>query len=700
MFPSLAHSVVDEHEEQMTGPVRDQDASTTAVWVRAMDGLLECGAFAFAAWTLFYELALVTQWSLWWPARVWIAGVVGFVAWRAFAALRRGPERRGAVSEEAPPDEEPNVRWSQVGLFLAAAAVLVVLSALDQALGVYPVVLAMLILLVAVCVQGRFGARRSQMAVPAPRRVPQSAHAVAALVCLGLALLASALRGSSGDDVYYLNRAAWVADRGTPTLHDTVFSSGHLPTTYGNALPLASIEAWQGAMAHVLHIAAPSFVFLVTVPVLAAASGWATWRLVRTWAPRRAALVFVVAILFTLFSAGSVVGRYYIGVIWEGKVPAVTVVIPLVWHYLTKLAVRPRRSDLLMLLALGTCFVGLTSGAALIAPVMAAGAALAAWLVRSRACAVGAGCFVLAPLAAGVASALGPGVGGVAPTALPPDGVFAHFFGAGPLMALSVVAVALAVRLLRGPARVVAACAGLSGMASLLPGVYDLVNSATGAGPVAWRMVFGVPIAVLVGMLVTVRLPSNRFSLAHPSLSGSGVALAGFAVVVALIAQGTPLWSSETGTTLAFGQWKVDQTALRDVRAVSHLKTPEGLWLLPPSQMGVLAMTTTRRTAVVARAFYMTNLKTTKAGLADRYVLLRLVSGNRVRPVRVRAALRRLHVSLACVPAAQPGPRWLLRRAVQAPLERYGAMLCHVGLVGGPPARWGASRQPAGSLPS
>lgn len=662
----------------MTAKVRVAHNASTPTWVRAVDGLVECGVYAFAAWTLFYELALVTQWSLWWPARIWIALVVGLVGWRAVAGWRNRSEPRERDLGRALVRPQTNVRWSQVGLFLAAAGLLLALTMLRQTWGVFPVVLASLVLLGAACVPVRTRARRSAVYEVTPR-VPRVAHVVAGLVCVGLAVLASALRGSSGDDVYYINRAVWVAQHGTPTLRDTIFSAGDLPTIYGNALPLASIEAWQGAVAHVLHLTAPSFIFFWTVPVLAAASGWASWRLVRTWAPRRACLVFLVATMFTLFSAGTVVGRYYLGAIWEGKIPAVTVVIPLTWHYVTKLMYRPRRSDLLVLLALGICFVGFTSGAALIAPVIAAGGVLAAWIYRSAACAVGAGCFVLAPLVAGVASALGPGVGGVAPTALPPAQVFGYLFGVGTAtVVLAVVGTALGARLLRGPAAVVATCAALSGLASLLPGVYDVVNTATGAGPVAWRMVFATPTAVLVGMLVTARLPSGRVSVRHPALTDWAVGLAACAVVVALAVQGTPLWSSRTGTTLAFAKWKFDQAALDDVLALSDVRTPVGLWLLPPGQMAVLAMTTTQHSAVVPRAFYLTNLKTTKSALADRYLLYRLVTGHQVAPNQVRAALRRLHVSLACVPGADARARRLLATAVRAPLQPLGTMSCHV----------------------
>jgi hypothetical protein len=435
------------------------DDGNAPLWVRALDGLTDCVAYAFAAWTVFYEVALTTQWSLWWPARVWIALTLALVAWRAFSGLRErtrptgplpGPPPRPVDEEEAP--RADGARWWRAALVVAAVGALVVLSAMRRTLGVLPVVLTGLAILVATCVQLGVRARR------APRRhdVQPESHAadlLAAAVCVGLAVLASALHGSSGDDVYYVNRATWVAQHGTPTLRDTVFSAGELPTVYGGGLPLASVEAWQGAVAHVLGVQAPAFVFVWTVPVLAAGAGWATWRLVRTWAPRRAGLVLLLATAFTLFSAGTVVGRYHIGAIWEGKVAAVAVVIPLAWHHLTMLAIRPRRAHLLVLLALGTSFVGLTSSAALMAPVMAAAALLAAVLLRSGACAAGAGCFALAPLLAGVASAVGPGVGGVAPTALPAGQVFVYLFGADTAMvALGVVGTVLGPRTMRGPA--------------------------------------------------------------------------------------------------------------------------------------------------------------------------------------------------------------------------------------------------------
>ena len=388
----------------------------------------------------------------------------------------------------------------------------------------------------------------------------------------------------------------------------------------------------------------------------------------------------LVATSFILFSGDSIVGRYHIGAIWEGKVPAVTVVIPLAWYYLTALTMRPRRHHLLVLVALGVCFVGLTSSAALMAPVLGAGGLLAALLLRSRACAIGVGCLLLGPVMAGVASVLGPGVGGMNPTALPPSQVFGYLFGVvTSMVALGVVGTVLGPRLMQGPAAALATCAALAGLASLMPGVYDAVNTATGAGPVAWRMVLVIPVAVLVGMLVTGRPPQSTVSEKWAAVADRGIALAACAVVTILILQSTPLWSSDTGTRLAFNSWKVDESALEDVRAVLPLKTSSGLWLLPPPQMAVLAMTTTQRGGVVPRALYLANLDAPEAAVADRYVLYRLVTGHDVAPATIRLALERLSVTLACVSATDSRAGRLLTEAVGASLEPHGTMQCHVG---------------------
>jgi hypothetical protein len=79
---------------------------------------------------------------------------------------------------------------------------------------------------------------------------------------------------------------------------------------------VASVEALQGAIAHALGLQAPTVAYLVFAPLLAAGFGWTTWRLIRLWAPRRALVAFLVAVVFVVVSGQSVVGNYSDGRIW------------------------------------------------------------------------------------------------------------------------------------------------------------------------------------------------------------------------------------------------------------------------------------------------------------------------------------------------------------------------------------------------
>ena len=72
---------------------------------------------------------------------------------------------------------------------------------------------------------------------------------------------------------------------------------------------------------------------------------WAIWRLVRRWAPRRAVWVLVVAIAFLMLSGDSMLGNFWIVRMWQGKVMAVTFLMPLIWAYLTEVHDAERRGD-------------------------------------------------------------------------------------------------------------------------------------------------------------------------------------------------------------------------------------------------------------------------------------------------------------------------------------------------------------------
>ncbi len=682
----------------MLGHASDGPSTSRPRWVTALDGVLDGLVLAFVGWTIWYEFDLWTQWSLWWPARIWLLLSVLIVVGCAIRSVRADNAPRNPSPADPPgvdevsrgPAPTRSARPAAALVYVAAVVLLLLMVAMRARIGVTPLALVGIAILVAGLVRAvrslrgptPYSGGPGQLVRPEQECSPLS-HAVAAAASLALGILASLMVKTDADDVFYVNRATWVAEHGTPTLKDTMFSPGRLPSVYMGGLQLPSIESLQGAVAGVLHLQAATFTYEVTVPVLAAVSGWATWRLVRMWAPRQTLLVFAAALVFMLFSAESIVGNYSVGRIWQGKVTAFAIVIPLVWYHFSALLQRSALWNQLMLLALGIAFVGLTSTAALLAPVIAAAALLGACILRERALAVGAGLMVLAPLVAGGILALAPvPVAGENPVPLPVEASFAIMLGSSTgMVAVGLVGVVFGVRLAPGRLSVLAACGSLATMTALLPGVIDLVNSVTGSGPITWRLLLGIPTWVLVGMLFAAPVPGFRIgsNVATPRLvNGLRVVLAS-TIALVVVLTGTPIWSPDAGAQLVSrSTWKVEPKALADVRAVSHLQARRGLWLLPPPQMEILSIATTKISPVVARGFYLHGLQVSPIASRDRRVLLELAAGYDKPVPRVRRALRRLDVAVACVPAASVHSARTLSRAVGEPLRRVGSLGCHV----------------------
>ncbi|SFC42947.1 hypothetical protein SAMN04487968_106168 [Nocardioides terrae] len=655
-----------------------------------IDGAVDGAVVAGALWTLWYQLALALQFDLrpsGWPFAVAALLCVVVGAHRAVAAAR--PEERiVALDDERPGPARDSTRR------LAVRAVLVVVGVVglvqivrdrDSLGAVAPaVVVILLVVLLAWPV----------VAAPTPDAREEEApgmvsHLVVVAAGLALGALSLFLVRYDADDVYYVNRAAWVAEHGTAHLRDTMFGPGTFPNSYGGGLPTPSIEALQGVAASMLGVEAGTFAYLLYTPVLAAAFVWATWRLVRTWAPRRHLLVLLVAILFVLASGASIIGNYSVGRIWQGKVTAYAVLLPLVWAYLSRAAAGRSRSATVLLLCSGVVFVGLTTSSALLMPVIVGAGLLAALALRSRSLLVGALAFAAAPLVNGLVQAFGPSVIGTQPVGVTgADQVFAIAFGPGTAMvALAVVATALAPGVVRRPAAVVAGAAVVATMATFLPGVIGIADAATGAGPVVWRLAIAAPTWVFVGLLVAAPAPglAERLRvperLARPATAGVAAAIAALAAAVC-VTGGHWLWSGEVGARLASRPvWKVDAVALADVRAARALDVPPGLWLMPPAQMEALSILTARQHAVVPRIAYLETLDATAQQVSDRRVLFDLVRrhpGPQPSVADVRTALDRLDVSLACVSASAKRAGRVLTEVVGEDLRRIGTMRCHV----------------------
>jgi len=657
-----------------------------------LDGAVDGAVVAGALWTLWYELALRLQVDLrpsGWPYAVVALLCVVVGARRGIVAATRPDDERTDPADDDRGSGGRPAPWFALRAALVVAGVLgLVLTVRDRG-GLGPVAPAVLVILVVVVLAWPAVADRA----PSPRTGDERPGLVAHLVVVAGGLAVGALSlflvKYDADDAYYLNRAAWVAEHGTAALRDTMFGAGTFPNSFGGGLPTPGVEALQGVLAAMLGVEAGTVAYLVYTPVLAAAFVWVTWRLVRTWAPRRQLLVLLVAVLFVLASGASIVGAYSVGRMWQGKVTAYAVLVPLVWTYLSRAAAGWSRSTTLLLLASGVVFVGLTTSSALLMPVIVGAGVLAALALRSRSLLVGALAFAVAPLVNGLVQLLGPAeIGTQANDVTSADQVFAIAFGPiTAMVVLAVVATAVAPGIVRRPAAVVAGSAAVATMATFLPGVIGIADAATGAGPVVWRLAIVAPTWVFVGLLAAapgpglaerLRLPAR---LARPAVAASAAATAALAAVVCGTA-GHWLWSAEVGARLASRPaWKVDAIALADVRAAQALDVPPGLWLMPPVQMQTLSISTSREHAVVPRIAYLETLDAPTQQVADRRVLFDLVRRHPGPPpavADVRAALDRLDVALACVPASAKGATRVLTAVVGEDLRRIGTMRCHV----------------------
>jgi hypothetical protein len=678
-------------------------------WPDFIDGACDGIVMSFACWTIYYQIALALQFSMLSAGWPWILLTTMLVLGFGLRASLEG-DVTSAVTRSVKASPVSASRWT---IALSASFLLVGLLQIRRSWGVWPIAITVIALLVMQLawwmVESRSAAARSRPIRgpaktsfrPALREdVPRwalpgnqlgrkhdglgpsmAAHVFALVVSVGLGVLGSFLLRPDADDAYYVNRATWVANHGTAALNDTMFSPNTLPPSFGGGVPTPSIEAVQGVVAHAFNIQAPTLCYLLAVPVLGTLLGWTTWRVIRWWVQRRWALAMAGAVLFLLASADAIIGSYTLGRIWQGKATAYAILLPLVWLLLSRLASRASRFDVVMLLASGIAFVGLTSSSSLLAPLIVAASLLAALILRSKPLALGALAFLMAPLVNGILQVAGPPIGGGGGnTTRSQIAAFEIAFGVSvPMLLLAVAAMVLTPRLVRGPSGILLGCGAIATMVALLPGVFEAVAALTGAGAVAWRLLIGMPTWILVGLLATVPdFASARSSDGRNQiLRIIAVCLSGLVFLVPIV-WGTWLWERTGASFTSRPTWKVDQTALADVRAARQLEVAEGLWLLPRTQMEILAISAVGPFSVVPRGYYLQTLQVPAEELDDRLVLYRLVLGRGVSPARVRLALDRLDVSLACVPVTNKRAQGILSQAVDEDLESVSQMRCHV----------------------
>jgi hypothetical protein len=205
-------------------------------------------------------------------------------------------------------------------------------------------------------------------------------------------------------------------------------------------------------------------------------------------------------------------------------------------------------------------------------------------------------------------------------------------------------------------ARVLVGLSSAVTLAVLLPGIFGLLDTLTGTGPIAVRLLFTAPWPVLVGLLVTAplpavvaaRLPDRRGAAEVPALVAAGLVLGLLAMT------GTAVWSRDARAHLVSSPtWKVKAAHQERAEAVLAERPGPGPVVLPPGESRALAILTTRVAAAVPRDYYIQFVQEPQAQRDARYALRRFIDPTRRDPTRAVLArsLEDLDVSLACVPS-------------------------------------------------
>ncbi|TDB95742.1 DUF6077 domain-containing protein [Actinomadura sp. 7K534] len=660
---------------------------------RVVDGLSDAAVVLFAAWTAVYHAGLLLRAPTWALLLAWLAAAGALAA--LCAAGREwwdgGPLRRERARPAAPRPSRP---LAVVAVAAGAAA--------GTCAGLHPSGVPWWCTWVAGTVgvsaaaaflllrgrdgngngDGEHGAREhadeDAGAEPVRRGTP-----LALLTGAGFAVASLFIVNSDGDDAYFVSRSVATAATGEIPLKDVIFTPGTADEIAGEP-PIASIEVLAGALARVFGVPAASLLWYLVLPAAVFLAVWALWRLVRAWAPRRAALCFAVAAAYLLLSGTSPasLGSFHLLRMWQGKAMLVSVLVPLLFVYLTRWAERRSRRDLALLAAAGIAGVGLTSSAAFVVPLVAGAAAVplvAAGRVRTGLAACAAAAY---PIAAGLAVMLFNDDTSVAGRVHDAPSAYGWVLLQGALGVLAGCALWLSPwTARRGAPALIAAGVAAVVTALALPGVLDAAADLSGAGQVLWRTMWAVPAPVLIGLLAAVRIPAAR-----PGLARVAAAVPAAALAVALAAGGVPVWSASNGSVVAARpSWKVSGKAVWTAREVAALAGPGGLVLMPSAVMRAVPLLTVDTHAVNPNGHYLRSLPVPRGFIDDRRVLTAAVRrpwGDKPPAAEVRAALERTGVDVACAWRRDERGLELLRAAGYGGTRRIGPLNCLV-----PPGR-------------
>ncbi|PWR11073.1 hypothetical protein DKT68_06975 [Micromonospora acroterricola] len=614
----------------------------------------DAAVVGFALWTLLYHLNLGLNLR---PSVVFIAWLVllpvtAYASWklrRRDVVPRPADDETATTPAELPADRAALLRryalpvGAAVGAAMFAALGTGTLSWwLAATLGLVSVVSAWLAL-------PRRGAPADAGAAPVTRETTPAQAYVVIAVSLAAAYFGTLIARVSLDDVFYVGKSVWVAERDEIPFRDFLFTEGVLPAGSANP-PLPSFEVFIGALARVLHMHAASATWYLLLPVLAVFAIFALWRLVQRWAPRRPLVVFGVAAAYILLVAyyADALNTYHLPRLTQGKSVFVHALVPLAWVYLTDYLERRSRRALVLLALLSVASVGYTTTAVMLLPLLSAAACVV--LIATRRLRAAALCFAAAsvyPLVSGVlVQVLRGGIEQTVATyapLLPLRTIYELTLWLGILGVIGGLAVWWSPLLLRrGVPRQLAAGAVLAVTVLMIPGLLKVAGDVSGLRAVLWRVPWILPVPALVGMLAVIRLPG---------LARVNRVLA-FVLPVALVAvfytQGKPMWTNDLVQSKP--TWRIPETRKNVTFWITRQDLPKGLVLAPTSVMRAMPQVTTRVRVVMARDLYLTDYGIDTQFSKDRLLLGRFADGVEPVPVsEVDAALRRVDVSAVCL---------------------------------------------------
>ena len=275
---------------------RTEAARVPSPVARVVDFLSDWGVVGFAAWTLLCYLAMLAHAPVSRITVVWLCVLpllgFGLHRLRSRAPAAAEPFRTSRVDRHVA--RVPRAFWVAVSVLCAGVAGYLAALRVDHT-WLPPWLLAIACVAVAACVAAR---RPPRGAV----RPPWSADLIVVAIALGLAALSLLVFTTDGDDPYYVNRAVAVAQLDIVPTHDVVFTHQAVAPIAGAGLPLGTLSVLQGALARLVGVSAGSVAYYATPPVGTFLAVWGLWRLLRSWAPRRALACLVLGCVYLLFS--------------------------------------------------------------------------------------------------------------------------------------------------------------------------------------------------------------------------------------------------------------------------------------------------------------------------------------------------------------------------------------------------------------